>query len=256
VNSVLRLARYLYAAAAVLCLPLTGQIAEPILAHSALPLSAGAGALKLDYAREQGRSGADAEVIPEVMLETGVGRGLEAILRYPLLRFKEGFELPATLGGGQLAIGARYLILGGAGQRYAVSVQAVVEAPTGDTRLVGDATQVIPALFSDWHPAREIAIHSNVLWDESFSGSRHKASFVQYDHAVVWLATAHLAPVLELAGSTNSATGRTLLAGLPEVIFRKGAHLELKAALPLGLNSQTPRFAVRFQVALFWGKRE
>ena len=105
-NSALRPARYLYAAAAIHCLPLTGQIAEPILAHSALPLSAGAGALKLDYAREQGRSGADAEVIPEVMLETGVGRGLEAILRFPLLRFKEGFELPTNLGGGQLAIGS------------------------------------------------------------------------------------------------------------------------------------------------------
>ena len=120
--------------------------------------------------------------------------------------------------------------------------------------LAGDATQVIPALFTSWHPAREIAIHSNVVWDESFGGSHHRASFLEYDHAVVWLATA-LAPVLELAGSTNTVTGRTLLAGAPEVIFRKGAHLELKAALPLGLNSQTPRVAVRIQVALFWGKR-
>jgi hypothetical protein len=189
-------------------------------------------------------------------VETGIGRGLEAILRYPLLRFKKGSELPATVGGGELAIGARYLILGGAGQRYAALVQAVVEAPTGDRRLAGDATQVIPALFTGWHPAREIAIHSNLLWDDSFDGSRHKAPFVEYDHAVVWLATAHLAPVLELAGSTNTVTGRILLAGVPEVIFRKGAHLELKAALPLGLNSQTPRVAVRIQMALFWGKRE
>jgi hypothetical protein len=190
------------------------------------------------------------------MLETGIGRGLEAIERYPLLRFKEGSELPATLGGGQLAIGARYLLLGGAGQRYAVSVQASVEAPTGDARLVGDATQVIPALFTEWHPARHVAILSNVLWDESFGGSRHKAPFLEFDHAGVWLATAHFAPVLEVVGSTNTVTGRTLLAGVPEVIFRKGAHLELKAALPLGLNQQTPRVAVRVQVALFWGKRE
>jgi hypothetical protein len=59
-----------------------------------------------------------------------------------------------------------------------------------------------------------------------------------------------------LAGSANTLTGRTLLDGLPKVIFRKGAHLELKAALPLGLKLADTAHRHSRQVALFQGKRE
>jgi hypothetical protein len=247
---------YLLLTPAILCLPMSAQIAEPILTKSAIPFAPEAAALKLDYAGGIGRSGAGSQVIPEATLETGVLTGLEFLVRFPLLRVRSLPGGPTVVGGGQLAIGARYLLAGGAERSYALSVQTIVEAPTGDSQLVGNATQVMPAALVDWHPTSRIVIHSNIMFDRSVGGTVGKAAFLEYSNAVVWKATSNFLPVFEFVGSSNTITGRTQLVGQPELIVPLGRHFELKAGLSLGLNSETPQIGLRAQVGWFLGPRK
>lgn len=248
--------KYLCVAATVTCLPIGAQIAEPILAKTAIPFVTGSGAVKLDYAGGIGRSGGSSQIIPEATVEMGIGKGLEVLARYPLLRIMPASGRPAVIAGGELAVGARYLVAGGAECAYAVAVQAIVEAPTGDTRLVGNATQVMPAIFADWRPARQIVVHSDLMFDRSVGGTGSGSGFFGYGNAVVWLATKHFVPVLEFVGNTNTITGTTQLVEQPEVILRVGPHWEFKAGLTFGLNPRTPHLGLRAQVDWFWGKRK
>jgi len=247
---------YLLMGSAIMCLRIGAQIAEPILTKSAIPFAPEAGAVKLDYAGGIGQSGGGSQVIPEATLETGALRGLEFLVRFPLLRVTSLPGGSAVVGGGQLAIGARYLLAGGAERSYAISVQTIVEVPTGDTQLVGNATQVMPGVLVDWRPTSRIVTHSNIMFDRSVGGTTGKSAFLEYSNAVVWTATDHFLPVFEVAGSSSTITGRTQLVGQPELIVPIGRHFELKGGLSLGLNPETPHIGLRTQVAWFWGKRK
>src|SRR5690348_6028133 len=109
---------YLFMGLAIMCLPISAQIAEPILTKSAIPFVLGAGSVKLEYAGGIGRSGGGSQVIPEATLETGVLKGLEFLVRFPLLRVTSLSGGPAVVVGGQLAIGARYLLAGSSERSY------------------------------------------------------------------------------------------------------------------------------------------
>jgi hypothetical protein len=80
-------------------------------------------------------------------------------------------------------------------------------------------------------------------------------AFLEYHTAITWSVTSHLVPAFEFVGSTNTIAGRTQLVGLPEVIFRTGPKLELKAGLQVGLNARAPELGIRVQLGWFWGKR-
>lgn len=240
---------------AITGLRVQAQIGEPILTQSA-PIEPGSGIIKLDYAGGIGRAGGSSQVIPEGWLEVGVYPGLEALVRFPLLRVRQQGPGSAVIGGGQLAMGARYLLAGGAGSTYAVSAELVVEPPTGDTRLVGNATDVIPALLADWHPIRQVAVQSNLRFNHSIGGTGPKSAFLEYSNSVAWLTMSHLTPVFELAGSTNSITSRSEWVAQPELILRTGAHLELKAGLQLGITSLAPPVGLRAQVSWSWTRRQ
>lgn len=247
---------FLLMGSAMICVPITAQIAEPILTRSAIPFVPGAGSVKLEYAGGIEPSNGGSQVIPEATLEAGVVSGLEFLVRFPLLRVTSLSGGSTVVGGGQLAIGARYLLAGGAERRYALSVQTIVEAPTGDTRLVGNATQVMAGLLVDWRPTSRIITHSNIVFDHSVGGTTRQSAFLEYSNAVVWTTAGHFLPVFELAGSSSTITGRTQLVGQPEIIVPIGRHVELKAGLSLGLNSETPQLGLRTQVAWFWGTRK
>jgi hypothetical protein len=252
----MRVPAYSFVSAILAGLPIHAQIAEPILTKTPIPFVSGAGSVKLDYAGGIGRAGGNSQVIPQVIVEVGIYQRLEVLARFPLLRVTLQSPDSSVIGGGQLAMGARYLLAGGAERGYAVSVQAVVETPTGDTRLVGNATQVMPSVLANWHPVKKIAIYSNLTFDRSIGGGTPKAAFVEYQNAVAWRATSHVVPLFEIAGSTNTITGTTQLVAQPGMNIRTGPHLEWKAGIQRGLNPRTARTGLRTQIAWFWGKRK
>jgi hypothetical protein len=241
---------------AVASFSLQAQVAEPILTKSAIPFGTGAGSVKLDYAGGIGPEGGSSKVIPEGTLEAGVGDGLEVLARFPLLRVNLDALHDTVIGGGQFAMGARLLLTGGAARRYGLAIQGIVEAPTGDSRLVGNATQVMPTLLWYWRPISQVFVYSNLTFDRSIGGTGPSVAFLEYQTAVTWRATSHLVPAFEFVGSTNTIVGRTQLVGLPEVIFRTGPNLELKAGLQVGLNALAPELGIRVQLGWFWGKRQ
>src|ERR1700676_3582752 len=101
-HSHMRMIAYLLIAPAIMCVRMSAQIAEPILTKSALPFALGAGAVKLEYAGGIGRSDDGSQVIPEATLETGVLKGLEFLVRFPLLRVTSLPGRATAVGGGQL----------------------------------------------------------------------------------------------------------------------------------------------------------
>jgi hypothetical protein len=247
---------YVCVAAVAASFSMRAQVVEPILTKSAIPFGPGAGAVKLDYAGGIGQGGGNSQVIPEGTLEVGLSEGLEVLARFPLLRVNLQPQHDTVIGGGQLAMGARYLLTGGADRPYAISVEAIVEAPTGDTRLVGNTTQAMPAVLGFWRPMSQVVVYSNLTFDHSIGGTGPSAAFLEYKSAVTWRATIHFAPTFEFVGSTNPITDRTELVAVPEVILRAGPHLEWKTGLQVGLNAETPEFGLRAQLAWSWGKRE
>lgn len=236
-------------------LPARAHRGEPISTEFALPFAPGAGNWKIQYEFEREGRGASEQAIPESELEIGLFRRLQVNVAFPLLRVDEGPGEESQVFGGKLEAGARYLLFGGEGRRFAVSLQGEVEAPTGPSRLLGDATEIGAGIFTDRYLARKVRLHSNLLWKSSVGGSQEVERTFLYDHALVWLASHHWAPVVELNGATDTATGETLLAVQPEVIFFASHHLELKVGLPIGLTRATPDVGVRFQVAILWGGR-
>ena len=231
------------------------QIVEPILAKSPMPFAPGAGSLKLDFASGIGPAGGSSQILPEAMLEVGVRDGWEALVRFPLIRVNRGSPGETVLGGGQLAMGARYLLIGSPERKFAFSVQGIIEAPTGATHLVGNATQAMPAVLAEWRPVRRAVVDSNLTFDRSLGGTGPRSSFVAFSNAVTWVAASHLLPAFEVSSSTDTIAGRTRAIALPEVIVPIGLHWQWKAGYQVGLNPAAPQRGVRVQVAWLWGNR-
>lgn len=233
--------------------PLVAHRAEPISTEFALPFEPKAGNLKVIYEFEREAPGENEQAIPELELELGMAPRWQINLGFPLVRVKEDPVEPAIWGGGKLELGTRYLLFGGATRSYAVSLQGTVEAPTGNSALVGDAPELGAGLFVDRYLTDRVRLHSNLSWKTSVGGTQEVERVFEYNQAVVWFATFRWIPVFELLGRTDTATGATQLAVQPEVIFYGGPHLELKVGLPVGLTATTPTIGVRAQLAILWG---
>lgn len=226
---------------------------EPISTEYALPFAPKAGTWEITYEFEREGRGANQQALPEVELEIGLFPRLQFNLGFPLLRRKEGPGEPAPVVGGRVEAGIRYLLFGGVQRRYAVSLQAGVEAPTGSSAIVGDATEIGAALHVDRSLGRRARLYSNLGWSTTVGGSERPERLFRYSHALVWMPGRRWNPVLEILGETETRTGETRLALQPEMIFWANRHWEVKLGIPIGLTSATPGIGVRAQVAILWG---
>lgn len=138
--------------------------AEPIATEFALPFQPKSGNWKLVYEYARKRMGASEHTVPEVEVELGIAPRLQINAGFPVLRLREGREEPATVTGGKLELGGRYLLFGGATRKYAVSFQGTVETPTGNRRVVGDAAELGAGLFADRYLSDRLRVHSNIGW--------------------------------------------------------------------------------------------
>ena len=93
--------------------------------------------------------------------------------------------------------------MGGAAERGRIK-----EAPTGDSRLVGNATQVMPTLLWYWRPIYQAFAYSNLTFERSIEGTGPGVAFLEDHTAITWRATSHLVPTLEFTASTNTSAGR------------------------------------------------
>lgn len=227
------------------------QLAEPILTRSAIPNPAGTVSLKLDFVNSTQR--VTSQVVPESFLEIGLGRGFEMVLQWPLLRISEP-DGSSVLAAGQFSVALRYLLAGSSTGRYGLAVAGRVEVPSGDSRIVGNETQLMPTVLAEWHATPSLLLRSNLAWNTAVAGTTGRFAFLEYSNAAVWTASRHWMPVLEVVGSTNTVRGGTQVIVQPEMLVAPGRHLEFKLGLSLGAVA-IQRYAIRSQLAWFWGKR-
>ncbi len=229
---------------------------EPIDTHFAQPFEPRAGSLETTYGYERrSDEGLRTDFIPDAEFELGIARRMQFSVEMPLVREKRAGE-PATLSGGHLGIGFRYLLAGGREKTYAVSINPSVAAPTGNRHLLGDATEAGLALHFDKKFGRERAFfHGNYGWSSTIGGRATPERLFLYRSALVVPVTRHWNPAFELLGQTNTATGRTELVAQPEIIYYASPHWELKLAVPAGLTGSSPTVGVRAQLAWIFGRK-
>lgn len=228
------------------------QFAEPILTRSAIPNPPGTVSLKLDFVNSTAR--VNSQVVPESFLEIGLGHGFETVLQWPLLQVSQA-DGSSVLAAGQFSIALRYLLAGSPTARYAIAIAGRVEVPSGDSRIVGNETQLMPTVLAEWHAAPSLLLRSNLAWNTAVAGTTGRFAFLEYSNSAVWMASRYWMPVLEVVGSTNTVRGGTQVVVQPEVIVAPGRHLELKLGLSLGAVA-IDRYTIRSQLAWFWGKRD
>jgi hypothetical protein len=108
--------------------------------------------------------------------------------------------------------------------------------------------------LAEWHATPNLLFRSNLAWNTAVAGTTGRFAFLEYSYATVWLASRHWIPVIESAGSTSTVYGGAQVIVQPELIVAPSRHLELKLGLSLGVIA-TERYAIRSQIAWFWGKR-
>jgi hypothetical protein len=229
--------------------------AEPISTEFALPFLAGAGNQKIEYDYEPGTSGGSVHALP-LELEFGGGPRWQLDLGFEFVRSKNDPDQPATVAGGRVEIGTRYLLFGGDDQRYAVSLQGTIEPPTGNRRLFGDAPTLSPAMLLDRSLGNRFQLHANWSWTTTVGETDDPERVFEYRSGVVWLASRHWFPVIEFLGATSTGPGTTQVSIQPEAIFRPNSRVELKVGVPLGTTVASPRVGLRSQVSILWGSDE
>jgi len=227
--------------------------AEPISTEYAIPFDPGGGNQHIQYDYDREGSGGSVHDIPLLEIEFGVWRRWQVNLGFPVTRVKESSDEPAALAGGRLEIGTRYLLMGAEDKNYAISFQGTLEAPTGNRRLFGDAPSLSPGIYVDRYLGKHLLLHSNTNWTSTVGSANYPERAFEFRNAVVWYASKHWDPVLELLGSTNTDNGQTQFAVQPEMILHAHHHLDLKFGVPLGTTSATPHFGIRAQVCIHWG---
>ena len=238
-----------------LTLPVSAQYAEPIFTRTAVPNPAWTVSLKLDFVTPIAQDGGvQAQALPVSRLEIGLGHGFETIFQMPVLRLSKP-NGSSVLGVGQFSMALQYLLAGPPDGKFAVAVAGRLEVPSGDSAIVGDNTQLMPAVLAEWRAARRVIVRSNLAWNTVVAGTTPPFANLEHSHSVAWLVNRHFTPVFEFVGSTNTRNGSTQLVVQPEIIFAYTRFLELKA----GLSSQfypEPHYDLRMQMAWFFGKRQ
>ena len=236
--------------------PLSAHRLEPISTEFAAPFEPRTGGMEIGYEYERFEGGLHTRhLIPEVELELGLTPRTQLSFEMPQIREKFANE-PATVGGGHLEAGFRYLFAGGPLKSYAISINPRVEVPSGNRRIAGDATEVGLFLHFDKAVNERVVLHGNYGWSSTIGGSEPPERLFRYHSAAVFRASLRWNPVLEILGSTDTARGRTELAIQPEVIFWAGPHLELKFGMPFGLTEASPRIGARAQIAIIFGRKD
>ncbi len=189
--------------ALMICSRANAQSVEPILTWNAVPNPAGMASLKLDFVSPLGEtSGTSTQAVPVSRLELGLGHGLETVFQIPLLRASQP-DGSSVHGGGQFSVTLRYLFLGSQSSRFAIAIAGRLEVPSGDSALVGNATQLMPMLLSEWRVNSEVSFRSNVTWNTTVGTTSGRFANFQHSHAIVWSVNRFVMPVFEVAGSTT-----------------------------------------------------
>lgn len=232
--------------------PAAAHRLEPINTEFASPFDPGTGNVQIGYQYFRSGSFFNQQQIPFLQLEYGFAPRFQFAVEFPVLRNKQR-DQPARTGAGNLEFALRYLLAGGLQESYALSINAIVEAPSGDAAVAERATTVGGRIHLDKSFGESLFTHFNLGYRTSVNRFVEKEKSLEYSGALVWAATLHWNPGVEVVGKKQLG-GASDVAVVPEVVYYAGPHLELKFGLPVGLTSSSPDFGAQAQIAIIFGK--
>lgn len=225
---------------------------EPINTEFASPFDPGTGNVQIGYEYLRTANFFTRQQVPVLQLEYGFAPRFQFAVEFPVLRNHFRGE-PAQTGAGNTEFSLRYLLAGGQEYSYALSINAVVEAPTGDRAVAEHAVTVGGRLHFDKSFGESLFAHFNVGYLTSVSRFDEKEKSLEYSAALVWAATLRWNPGFEVVGRKQLG-GESNLGLIPELIYYVGPHMEVKFGLPVGVTSTTPDIGFQAQVAIIFGK--
>ncbi len=225
---------------------------EPINTEYAQPFEPGVGVLKLTL----GHSELDAE------REDEVGAGVEYGLLHRLqFSIDEAYSIRNGAGRRQRTgfvnpeLGLRYLVAGGNGHDYALSVNPSYTPVFGSRQVREGVSHYGFAINGDYYGKAGWLFFSNVGFEQA---SRADAGASRERHLTYRLAAVQLqkrwCPTVELLGDQDLASGRHDLTLVPEIQYYRNQWMELKLGVPVKLTHGSGRLGVQFQVTFALGK--
>ena len=96
----------------------------------------------------------------------------------PLLRVTEptGGSVP---GAGQFSVALQYLLAGSQSADYAISVAIRMEVPSGDSKIIGDETQIMPTVLVECRARPGFVFRPASSWDRTVAGTTGKFDFLE-----------------------------------------------------------------------------
>jgi len=232
-------------------IPLYAHDGEPINTEFASPFARKSGNFQFRF---QHFHNAGSFETASVEFEYGFARRMQLSASFPLNRREEAGE--TLLGRGNVELGWRYLLAGGAERRFALSLNPEITLPAGDNRVVDGAYEAGGAIHLDLNPLPQLFTHTNVGYETPVAGFDEKEKVLFYRFAAMYHASRRWQPVLEFIGQHDFHEESTQFAVVPEIIFTPHPRWEIKAGVPLGATSSTPGVGVQLQVTWKFGTSE
>jgi hypothetical protein len=233
--------------------PAAGHRLEPINTEYAQPFAPGVGVLKLGYGHNQFEEPREDEA--DLSLEYGLLPRLQFSVDEAHLwrnggggRQRSGFANPE--------LGLRYLLAGGAGRSYAVSLSPSYTPVIGSRAVREGISSYGLGVNADYYGKPGWLFFSNLGFEQASQGedgeSRERRVF--YRLAAVRNLTYRWSPTVELLGEHDVGSGRHDVTLVPEIQYFKSQWMELKLGLPVKLTHGAGRLGIQFQLTFGIGK--
>lgn len=228
--------------------PLLAHDSEPINTEFAAPFALRAGNIQFGY---QYLRGDKAYTTIPVTLEYGFYRRMQFSVTMPIDRHDEPGQ--TLVRPGNIEVGYRFLLAGGSGRWFALSINPEASLPTGDKRVTERAYGLGAALHLDTHPFSRLWTHTNLGYETPVAHFDEKEKNFLYKFAAMYEASEQVRPVVELIGEHDFHSSQTRSAVVPEIIYAPNHRWEIKAGVPLGVTAETPDIGVQLQVTWKFG---
>lgn len=231
--------------------PAAAHRLEPINTDYAQPFAPGVGTFRLGYGRDafDGPTGDSLEgeleigVVPRWQATIGQGFRWENADHH---RQRSGFE--------NLELGARYLLAGGKGHAWGVSINPSFSPVTGSRAVREGVSHYGASLNVDYTRGPWIFV-SNFGFDQGSAAEEDgRARDLFYRFAVVHTEGKRWNPTLELLGDQDLEGGAHNLTLVPEIQYYKSGWTELKLGVPVKLTHGAGRLGIQVTAQFSIGK--
>jgi hypothetical protein len=215
--------------------PAAAHRLEPIFTEYAQPFAPWTGSLMVEGGHRQSGSNHEDELGLE--MELGVLPRLQISFGQSYV-WENGDGPRQRSGFDNLETGLRYLVVGGKGHGYAVSLNPEYTFLSGSRTVREPSPGYGAAVHADYYAFPGFLFFSNVGWEQAANreAGQSRDRTVFYHLAAVYQMSYRWNPTLELIGEQDLTTGQHTVTIVPEIQYYKSQWVELKLGVPIQVN--------------------